>query len=140
MSVTKLAVATATFSLLIGSAIAAPNIVGAWKGKLTINFSKIPNANNPQVRPMIERQAAMISKMTMNLNLAKSGSFVLKVGGLPGAGGSKTQTGTWTLKQDQVTLISSEKKEPAKTFTLAKNGKAFSLDVQGGQATLSFSR
>ncbi len=142
MSLTKLAVAAATLTFLAGSAMAATNVLGTWKGTLKINTSKLPPATSPQMKQMIDSQVAMVSKLSFSLVLSKDGTFSIKTAGLPAAAGapSKAETGTWTLKGDQLSLTSPKDKAHAKSFTVAKDGKSFFAEEQQGVAVLTFKR
>lgn len=126
MSISKLAVAAAALSIL--TAIAAPaSVVGAWKGKLSIDKSKMP----PSVTPdQIKSFESHFSKITLMLDLKKDGTFTIKADGVPSQTPAKSQSGTWTLKGNQLTIQAGKGKP--QVFTVAKNGKSFSASQFGG--------
>jgi hypothetical protein len=135
MAYTKLAVAAATISLLAGSAFAGPNVVGAWKGKIKIDMSKLPKAANPQMQAMMQKQLAMVKAASLYIDLQKNGSYTA---GTKGMGqDEKKDSGTWKVSGSSLTLTSSKEKSQSHAFKLSKDGKTFSTEVPGGSVVFT---
>ncbi len=140
MSVLKLALAVATLSCVSVSAFGATQVLGAWKGKIHVDIAKLPRANDPKMKPILLQQIAVVAKAAFDLKISKDGTFKMTVSGAPPPAKNETQTGTWSLKGDQLTLMSLHRKQSAHPFTIAKDGKSFSVDLPGGMAKLVFTR
>jgi hypothetical protein len=138
----KLAVAVATLSIVASSAIAAPKVAGAWKGKLKIDMSKLPKPTDAQQAAMIKQQVAMQQNMVINLNLAANGTFKLTLSGTPMAAQAPTQKGTWKVNGRSLVLTSTDTPSngKAQTFTFAKDFKSFTFDIPGGMGVAKFTR
>jgi nicotinamide mononucleotide (NMN) deamidase PncC len=141
MHMKRFAFATVTALLIAGSVFAGTNVVGAWKGKTKINRAKLPPMTNPQQHQQMEAQVAMMEKATLGLTLNKNGTCSVSVTGIAIPGGKQppARTGTWALKGNQLSLSFGKTKMPPEVFTLAKNGKSFSIE-QHGVAVTTFTR
>jgi hypothetical protein len=140
MSLTKFAVIATALSLLAGPAAAGSNIYGAWKGKIRINLAAIPASASPQVKESVRQQAAMVQKTTISLNLSKDKTFSMKVSGSPVPSQNATTKGTWTLRGNQLTIFPTKTSSRPNPFTIAKDGKSFSVEIRSGLATMKFTR
>jgi hypothetical protein len=143
MSISKYAVAVAAFTVVAGSAFAGTNVVGSWKGKLKFDLSKVP----AEQKQMAQQKIAMLSKMTFGLTLVKNGKFTMQISGFPTQPGGKTpppQTGSWSIKGGQLSLIpdapNAQMKPPPQVFIVSKDGKSFSASQGNGSAVITFSR
>jgi hypothetical protein len=136
MTISRIAVAAAALTVL--SAIAAPatSVVGTWKGKLSLDKSKLP----PSVTADKVKQAQdYFAKMVFTLTLKKDGTYTSKIAGAPTAPGApppKPQTGKWSISGSDLTILIGT--HPQK-FTLAKNGKSFSASQASG-VLITFTR
>jgi hypothetical protein len=126
MSISRIAVAAAALTVLSALAAPATNVLGTWKGKLSIDKSKLPpNASPAQVA----QGQAMFAKLALLLTLKKDGTFIFKLQGAPGQPEQKPQTGKWTIKGAELTIVVGN--HPQK-FTVAKNGKSFTAAQSSG--------
>lgn len=101
MSSTRRFIALAITMSLAASLLAA-GITGKWKGKVVLDASKLPGAQNEQQRKQMEAGFAMIKKMVIHLDLKANKTYVADAKNMPGGQPDQHSEGTW--KQDGNTL------------------------------------
>jgi len=126
-------------ALAVG-AFAAHSPVGTWKGKIKLDLAKVPGSSNPQTHQALLKQQEKISKSTVMLTLSPNHRFEMKVTGAASASLNKTTKGTWSLQGDKLTLLADQKGMHPNPFTMAKDGKSFSVSLPNGIAALTFTR
>jgi len=135
---TVLAVSALALSL---SAYAA-DITGKWTGKMSMDMSALKaqfaaQAGNlkPEQKKMVEQQMAMASTMLaamrMNVDFQKGGKYTMTTTGTPGSQKAESETGTWTIKGNQVSMTGSKSGKGPRTVvgTLSSNGKTITVDL-----------
>jgi len=133
----KLTAVVAAVAALGTTAMAAPNAVGKWKGKIQFTLPKLPPNLTPQQRQMIDQQLAQVRKMTLNLNLQQGGKYSMLVTGGPAGMKNNTDTGTWSQSGNTVTIKSAKKSQnpqanKPQNLTLAANGRTMTLIMPPG--------
>ena len=123
---------------LSAEAIAAHSLVGVWKGKVRFDFSKLPGSNNPlSHRALVKAQARLLQRK-VTLTLSPNHRFVMTVSGAAAKSPDQTTNGSWSQTGDKITLLADKKGTHQNPFTIAKDGKSFSMSLAG--ASLTFSR
>ena len=121
---------------VLAASLLASNLVGTWKGKITIDQAGIPKVSDPQ-QQMVNSQVEAAKKMTITLTLKANKTYTADVKGVPGKTGTEKNEGTW--KQDGTTLwLTSVKdngkpasdKKPQK-FLVLDGGKKLTLAAEG---------
>jgi hypothetical protein len=143
----KASVVAAAVLLFATAAVAGTNVVGAWKGHVEMNMSKMPPAKTPEQKQMMDKVMAQIKKMVINLNMKSDKTFTMTAIGAPPDGKNHTMTGTWSQKGDTVNFVNkTEDGKPAtgndKTMVGTVSGKSLSLELPGskGEGKLVFKR
>jgi hypothetical protein len=134
----KASVVAAAVLLLATSALAATNVVGAWKGRLEINAAAMPKGETKEEQKMMETMMIKLKKVVMNLQVNANKTFTLSAVDLDGH--AQKASGTWKQSGNTVTLnITKEegKPKPSSTkslvMTVAKNGKSMTLVPKGAE-------
>lgn len=127
----------ATVAALAGSSIAAPNVVGKWKGKLQVEMPSLPKDVSPEQKKMMEAGMEMIKKISFDLVLKADKTGTMEVKGAPG-GQDKKETIKWSQQGEFVTISDPKNAQgqPQK-FTVSKDGKTMTLEMpkQNGRST-----
>jgi hypothetical protein len=121
----------------LSATLMAANIVGTWKGKVTVDLSKAPKAQNDQQRAMMDKILADVRKMDIRLTIRANKTFAAVAKRSPSRPGPQNTEGTW--KQEGSTLWLTSLKvddKPAKDkkpqrFQILENGKKLSLNQEG---------
>lgn len=115
----------------------AQSPVGAWKGKIQMDVSKMPKAANPAQQKQMNEAMAKVKAITLNLNMKANKTFTISIPAMMGQPGH-TAEGTWTQSGKKVVLTSTKedgkppkKKEP-QTLTLDGNGRKMTMVPPGG--------
>lgn len=144
---------------MVASAAMAQNVVGAWKGKMDLDMSAMPQGQNAeQQKAMVEMVKKMMGNMSMNLTLNANKTFSMVVTGIPQNPQSKekmkdqTAKGKWTQVGSKITLTITEANgtkpkgdNKPQTLTVAKDGKTLTLipnapGAQMGKSKIVFRR
>lgn len=138
VSRTLLAVAAVGLSL---SAFAA-DVTGKWTGKMNMDLNSLKaqisaksGKMTPEQKKMVESQmtmaSTMLAAMRMNVEFQKGGKYTMTTTGAPGMQKPETETGTWSIKGNQVTMTGSKSGKGPKTVvgTLSGNGKTITVDL-----------
>jgi hypothetical protein len=122
------------------AAMAAPNVVGHWTGKVHVDISKLP----PQVQKnpkAIEQIKTMIPKLSISLTLKADKTYTATALGLPASQkGDKTDTGTYTITGNTLKMTSKNKKKMGQTppLTIAANGNKMTMGgAMGGEVVFT---
>ncbi len=127
----SLAVTTAA---IMTAAIASTNVTGAWKGKILLDVSKMPKAQNPQQQQMMDGVLAGIKKMSINLSLNANKTFTMSASGLPQNAPNKKAEGTWTQSGNALTLKIT--KEDGKAPTMKQEPQVITVSADGKTLTM----
>jgi hypothetical protein len=145
----KASVVAAAVLLIATAAVAGTNVVGAWKGKVEMDLSSLPKAQNAQQQQMMDKMMAQVKKMVINLTLKGNKTFTMSAVAAPPDGKTHTMTGSWSQKGNKITMVGKTEdgkpatdKDKTQTLTVNPNGKSMSLDMPGGggQGKLVFTR
>ncbi|HRI43556.1 MAG TPA: lipocalin family protein [Fimbriimonadaceae bacterium] len=131
--------------LVLGAVLAvftfamAQDVSGAWKGKISMDTSKIPAPKDEQGKKMLEQVKTMLGKMKITLNLNSNKTYAMKATGLPNSMKDQVSEGTWKQSGKSITLTPTKENgkkptgESAKpvTLTLSADGKKMSMAVPG---------
>jgi hypothetical protein len=100
---------------LAASVIAGQNPVGAWKGHVVIDASKMTIKDPNQVK-IVKQRVAAAEKVQVTLTLNANKTF---------SGGPPPSSGTWVQKGNIVTLTATNAagKSGNQVFVLSKDGK-----------------
>jgi hypothetical protein len=120
----------------------AQNVTGAWKGKVSVDFSKFPAPKDDNGKKMIAQAKDMISKMSITLNLNANKTYEVVAAGLPGAEKTQTSEGTWKQSGTSLTLTATKEngKKPTgnnakpQTLTVSADGKKMTMKFPGGES------
>jgi hypothetical protein len=77
MSLSKIALAALSFSVLAGAALASPPVYGAWKGMVRLNLDKIPGAKDPKNQAKLAHQRSLVEQTAISLSLQKDHTFTM---------------------------------------------------------------
>ena len=94
------------------TAFGQADLLGVWKGKASLDVSKLPKAKSPQAQKQMDAGIAQLKKMVVVLTLKKGGTYLVTVTGAPGATASQNEEGTWKL--DKTTLTTTATKQNGK--------------------------
>lgn len=121
-----------TFLAAITAICIAQSPVGAWNGKLQIDQSTIPKAQNAEQKKMIDGMIAQVKAATLKLSMKANRTFTILV---PSIGGQKAQNaeGTWTQKGRTVTLVTTKQNGKAPKETRPQK---MLMDASGRKMTL----
>lgn len=126
---------------LFSAAVAAPNPVGKWNGKVQISMPPTPPNATPEQKAMMAKVFDGVKKMVIKLELKADKTFTV-VSPNPGDGKpGKPQSGKWSQKGNTVTLT--DPKGQPQEFTLSADGKTLSADLKQGApggARITFTR
>jgi len=119
----------------------AQNAAGSWKGKVKIDMSTMPKAQNAQQQAQLDAAMKQLSSMVITLVMKPNKTFTISA---PGMGGQKphSSTGTWSQKGNQVTLTTvttdgkPEKNQKPMTATITPNGKTMTVQPDTNQKGL----
>ena len=122
---------------ILSASLLAANVVGTWKGKITIDSSKAPKPANPEQQKAVENGLAQVKKMVLTLNLKADKTYTVDASNVPGQTKNQKSEGTW--KQDGNTVLLTEVKDNGKptndkqpkTLTILEGGKKLSLSAPG---------
>jgi hypothetical protein len=122
----KLVSGVILFSLCV-AAIASPNIVGKWKGKIEVDWSKAAGKMPPEQLAKLKKQ---LSSMKLSFEFRANKTFT--------ATGSPRgpQSGSWNETGNQVELTTPQSKQQ-QSFALSKNGKTMTFTKMGATFTLT---
>lgn len=143
--------------LVVGALLAtfafalAQGVNGVWKGKISVDLSKVPAPKDENGKKMLEQVKTMLGKMKITLNLKPNKTYSMTASGLPNAMKDQTSEGTWKQSGKSVTLTPTKENgkkptgESAKpvTLTVSADGKKMSMAVPGAGSmggTLVFTR
>lgn len=104
----------------------AQNPVGAWKGKIQMDASSMPKAQNAQQKQLIDKMLAQMKSMTLGLNMKANKTFTIDVPSVGGQPGMKGE-GTWSQKGNSVILVTTKQNGKPPT-----NSKPQTLKIQPG--------
>ena len=101
-------------SIVIGIAafILAAGVAGKWKGKVILDTSKMPKAQNPQQQKAMENGFAGVKKMVIMLELKANKTYIADAQNMPGKAAPEHNEGTW--KQEGNTLWLTSTKSPCR--------------------------
>lgn len=119
-AITKLAMGTA-LSFLSIVAIASPSIVGKWKSKVEVDWSKAPGKVTPDQKEKLLKQLnshLLVFDFRANKTLTVT------------EGHTGSQNGTWT-EAGSIVEINLPKTQKKTTFTLARDGKTMLTPMKG---------
>jgi hypothetical protein len=144
MKIFSRTVAFAGAFAVLTTAVFAQSVVGAWKGKVSMDLSKFPKAQNPQQQQMIDQMVEQMKKMQISLSLAANKTYTATASGLPGQQGAQKAEGKWTLAGRTLTLTTTKengkapKNNKPQKFTLSPDGKKLTMVMeQGGPPGMS---
>ncbi len=144
MKLTRTVLAVTALALSL-SAFAA-DVTGKWTGKINMDMKEAKAAAikaaeskgkkmTPEQIKMMDQQMAMgmtmVANIRMNVVMEKGGKYSMTTTGAPGSQKAETETGTWTLKGNQITLSGSKQGKGPKTVvgTLSANGRTITVDL-----------
>lgn len=116
----------------------AQNPVGAWKGKIQMDASSMPKAQNAQQQQMIDKMLAQMKSITLGLNVKANKTFTIDVPSVGGQPGMKGE-GTWSQKGNSVTLVTTKqngkppKNSKPQTLKLESAKKMVLTNMEGPQ-------
>jgi hypothetical protein len=110
----------------------AQSPVGAWKGKILMDMTKMPKAANAAQQKQMNDAMAKVKAITLNLNMKANKTFTISIPAMMGQPGH-TAEGTWVQSGKKITLTSTKedgkvpkKKEP-QVLTIEGNGRKMSM-------------
>ena len=117
------------------SALASPNVTGKWKGKLHISLPALPPNLTAEQKQAVAAQMAKVKAATIILNLKGDKTYTASAQGMPGT--DQTDTGTWTISGNTLTMTSTKKKkkpgmDKPQKLTISSDGKTITLPIPGG--------
>lgn len=128
--------------LVLAASGFAQELVGKWFGRLTVDWSKLPKMDDPQMKKQLEEARKMIEKIRQVLELKADKTYTSS---MTGASQPATAEGTWAFAGDTLTLTPKkrngkvvtvgEDSKPRK-LTLSKDKKQLSMKMGSGEVTL----
>lgn len=130
----------AAISLALFAIALAQNVTGAWKGKASVDTSKLPKMEGVDQKKMVDEIKSMLGKMTINLDLKANKNYAIKVTGLPNNTKDQTSEGTWKQSGKTITLTPTKEngKKPTgesakpQNLTVSADGKKMTMPLPGG--------
>jgi len=122
----KLVSGVILFSFCV-AAIASPNIVGKWKGKFEVDWSKAAGKMPPDQLAKLKKQIA-----SMKLSFEFKANKTFTASGTPRG----PQSGSWSETGNQVDLMTPQSKQK-QSFSLSKDGKTMTFSKMGATFTLT---
>jgi len=129
-------VAIAALTLLTVAAF-AQSPVGSWKGKIKMDASTMPKAQNAQQQEAMNKAMAQLSSMTLMLTMKGDKTYTVSVPGMMGQPAHKSE-GKWSQKGNQITMTTVKNDgKPAtanktQTMTIDAGGKKMTMKVPNG--------
>lgn len=135
------------FVSVVGLAL-AQNVTGNWKGKISMDMSKLPAPKDDAGKKMMAQMKDMMAKMSISLVLNANKTYTVKASGIPGSSATQTSEGKWTQNGKTLTLTPTKEngKKPKDTksqnITVSADGKTLKLDIPGvgGGGSIIFTR
>lgn len=126
------------------SAFAQADLLGTWKGKPSLDMTKIPKAKDAQQQKQMDAGIAQLNKMAISLTFLKGGKYTAKITGSP-TGVTQTEEGTWKLDKDVLTTTATKQngKPPRageKPQKLAYNKSKKKLSMTQGPVSITFTK
>jgi hypothetical protein len=134
MKATRALVLAASVLAVVPSVIAAPNVVGTWKGRISLDRSKMPPVPAEQ-KQMVDQVFANIQKMVLTLKLNANKTYTSSAPASAMAP-AQNESGTWTLKGNKLTMKPNKPKGPQSgpnTLTVSPDGKMLSFVLPARQ-------
>ena len=117
---------------ICAAAIASPNLVGKWKGRIT-GLPSMGKATTPQQQKMMDSMMVKIKAMVINLTLKADKTFTITVSNSPMPAANNSDSGTWSQKGQSLILTGKGKsgKPHTQTLDLSKDFKTISHSERG---------
>ena len=119
------------------ASLLAVNVVGVWKGKVTIDSASAPKPQNDQQKQAMEGGMAMVKKMVVTLTLKTNKTYTAEAKNAPGKPGPEKSEGTWKQEGNALWLTPAKDngkpapdKKPQK-FLILDGGRKLSLAAEG---------
>jgi hypothetical protein len=126
----------------------AQSPLGTWKGKINMDTSSMPKAQNAQQQEMMDKMIAQLKTMVLTLKMNANKTFSINAPSMMGQP-ARTGEGVWSQKGKAITLTLQKdngKKMPkpdAQAMTIDASGKKMVLTPkQGGgpKMTITFTK
>jgi hypothetical protein len=95
-----------SIAMSISASLLAVGVVGKWKGKVVLDVSKLPKAQNEQQKKSMEAGFAMVKKMVIILDLKANKTYTGEAKNMPGGQPDQRSEGTWRQEGNVLWLTS----------------------------------
>lgn len=130
------------------ASIAQSGVLGTWKGKISIDMTKMPKMEAAEKAKVEEQMKAVLSKMVMTLVFKADKTFTVTVKNLPGKTGDQSAGGTWKQTGNKIAMTTTTengkpaKKKEVQTLIVSPDGKKLTMQMPelNGMGSVTFVR